>query len=304
MSCFWWLKADKKSNVPSHIPHHENSIPSPQLRQSDFRYQRMQKLKSRTGHQECGEEHETKCIQGYPPAPTTFLIVETDDIYAEHPFIYAKIVPSANTILLIDTGCGGASNDPDIEITSLREFLETTAVADNGGKPLNEQGRMRYVIVLSHCHYDHILGVEQFTVDSPILASAYSPSFISPINLPAHSLCKGLAVRTPTYTPILVPHQSSILGGGAPLGVTLFHTPGHTPDELALWDEKEKMLYVGDTLYEWEHIIFPNEGNIMTWLSSLDALVALVAQSPSPNEIRINCGHRTALRPALEQKTA
>ena len=87
---------------------------------------------------------------------STFLIIEVDDIYDEHPFIYAKLVPAARTILLLDTGCGGRSNDPDVGVTSLREFIETVPIDDNDGKPLNHGGALRYVVVLSHCHYDHI----------------------------------------------------------------------------------------------------------------------------------------------------
>jgi len=89
--------------------------------------------------------------------PSTFLIIEHSDVYSEHPFIYAKIIPSANTIVIIDTGCGGATNDETINLKSLREFIETVGIEDNeGDKPLNEGGKMRYIVVLSHCHYDHI----------------------------------------------------------------------------------------------------------------------------------------------------
>lgn len=35
--------------------------------------------------------------------PTTFLITEFDDIYYEHPFIYAKLLPAARTLLLLDS---------------------------------------------------------------------------------------------------------------------------------------------------------------------------------------------------------
>lgn len=87
---------------------------------------------------------------------TTFLIVEWDDVFNEHPFIYAKVVPSAKTILIIDTGCGGATHNPEIGLKSLREFIETVDVPDNNGKPLNEGGKMKYIVVESHCHYDHI----------------------------------------------------------------------------------------------------------------------------------------------------
>ena len=76
-----------------------------------------------------------------------------------------------------------------------------------------------------------------------------------------------------------------------PLGVVVLHTPGHTPDELALWDESETMLYVGDTLYEWAHIIFPSEGSIVQWLQTVDGLIALV--TPFPGAIETKPGAAT-----------
>ncbi|KAF7330506.1 Molybdopterin synthase sulfur carrier subunit [Mycena venus] len=201
--------------------------------------------------------------------PTTFLISEYNDIYGEHPQIFVKLIRSARTILIIDTGCGGATVDPDIEITSLRKFIEEVQLDCNGGRPLNEGKHMEYVVIATHCHYDHILGMEQFN-DSRILASSHSPSFVSPSNLPTHSLCESMGIPTPSYTPILVPHEYAILG------MYIFHTPGHTPDELAVYDAAEKMLYVGDSLYEEEAIIFPNEGSIVEWMSSIEYLIVFV----------------------------
>ncbi|KIM39766.1 hypothetical protein M413DRAFT_182628 [Hebeloma cylindrosporum] len=195
--------------------------------------------------------------------PSTFLIKEYDDIYSEQPHIYAKVIPAANTILLIDTGCGGASNNPKVNVKSLRHFIESFKIEDNDGLPLNDGGAMDYVVVLTHCHYDHILGVEDFK-DSLILASGYSPSFLDQAVFSEHSLCNTLGIRTPQYSPTLVPHQYSITSSNIdriPLGVTILHTPGHTPDEVALYDEAEMMLYVGDSLYEYEPIIF-SEGRI------------------------------------------
>ncbi|KAG2133646.1 Metallo-hydrolase/oxidoreductase [Suillus bovinus] len=219
---------------------------------------------------------------------TTFLIVEWDDIFNEHPFIYAKVVPSAKTILIMDTGCGGATHNPQIGLKSLREFIETVAVPDNNGKPLNEGGKMKYIVVESHCHYDHILGVEQFAADSPIIGSGHSPAFVSPENFPANSECNALGLRAPIYELTLIT-SSSVL-----------HTPGHTPDELALWDADEKMLYAGDTLYEDDPIIFPSGGSLPVWFSTIDQLIELVKAQPDSENVMINCGHATALRPALE----
>lgn len=88
--------------------------------------------------------------------PSTFVINEYADIYDEHPLIYTKICAEINVIVIIDTGCGGATDDEDIDLKSLRSFIERVPVRDNGGKPLNQGGKMKYIVVLSHCHYDHI----------------------------------------------------------------------------------------------------------------------------------------------------
>src|SRR5215471_4777613 len=72
---------------------------------------------------------------------TTFKIVENDQWY-ENPIIYVKIYD--RVVVLLDTGCGGASIDPDVAVTSIREFLETYPVSDNNGLPLNQNGAKDY----------------------------------------------------------------------------------------------------------------------------------------------------------------
>jgi len=84
---------------------------------------------------------------------TTFLIVE-DDQWKEYPFIYVKTYKS--TLLLIDTGCGGSVSGGTDKLTSLREFLETYPVPDNGNIPLNHGSEKTYIVICSHCHFDHI----------------------------------------------------------------------------------------------------------------------------------------------------
>ena len=87
---------------------------------------------------------------------TTFVINEHKDSYDERPLIYAKLLLEHEHMVIIDTGCGGATEDPKIDLKSLRTFIETVQIRGNDDKPLNEGGRMKYIIVLTHCHYDHI----------------------------------------------------------------------------------------------------------------------------------------------------
>lgn len=231
--------------------------------------------------------------------PTTWVLTEHSDSYDEHPLIYVKLIPDQGVMLIIDTGCGGATDDDEIDVRSLREYIETVNIPANDNLPLNKDGALRYAVLLTHCHYDHILGVEQFA-DSTILASAHTPSFIAPEHLPRHSLCEDLHIPTPQYTATLVQHHER-LRDVWPANVKALHTPGHTPDELAVWDEDERVLYVGDTLYEWAHIIFPNEGSIVDWLYSVDILIDLVGKD---KPALICAGHVTAGRPAREVLTA
>lgn len=143
------------------------------------------------------------------------------------------------------------------------------------------------------------MGVEDFAKDSQILASNHSSSFLDPSNLPTHTLCKYLDIPVPSYKPTLVPHQHAVrrdqTHSKSPwTGLRIIHTPGHTPDEIAIWDAGERMLFVGDTLYEHAPIIFPSEGSIVTWFKSVDALLELVGTEATS----ISCGHETAGEPA------
>ena len=44
------------------------------------------------------------------------------------------------------------------------------------------------------------------------MVSGNDPDFISPANLPEHSLCDSLGITTPTYTPKLLPTYREEMG--------------------------------------------------------------------------------------------
>ena len=248
---------------------------------------------------------------------TTFLIHEKDK-YTEHPFIYAKVYDDLPVIVLSDTGCGGGVSE-NLCFTNLKVFLETCPVDSNGGRPLNPQDSSgkptrKYIIICTHCHYDHILGLEHFQDAAPeIVASWEGKSFIEQ-NLPEHSLCKFLDIDTPRYK---VTHWARDLGtisfDGKPLNIQIIHTPGHTPDELAWYDQQERHLFVGDSFYERlardgsyeQAILFPKEGNIIEYQKSLDKLLSFVeAENTGDNahkaQLRVGCGHVTSSVDAKE----
>lgn len=64
---------------------------------------------------------------------------------------------------------------------------------------------------------------------------------------------------------------------GDDLGLVIYHTPGHTPDQLAVWDPQERVIFVGDTMYEWAPIVFPLEADLKLYSNTLGKLKSLVA---------------------------
>lgn len=82
------------------------------------------------------------------------------------------------------------------------------------------------------------------------------------------------------------------------LDLFIYHTPGHTPDELAIWDPRERFIFVGDTMYERAPIIFPLEGNLQDYTSTLFKLRDLIKTwnggAAAGARVKMACGHVTS----------
>ncbi|QIW99486.1 hypothetical protein AMS68_005004 [Peltaster fructicola] len=205
-------------------------------------------------------------------------------------------------------------------LTTREPFLETYPVPERYGKPLNPGGALQYVIILSHCHYDHIGGIEQFLEggNTEIIASAAGRDFIES-DLAAHSLCKHMNIPTPSFKVthwaqsnerLTWPLRKSLPGDNAALqvdrdqpadlGIIVLHTPGHTPDSLCWFDYDERTLYVGDTLYmlgsELEPIYIPPQGDLVEWFHSLEKITTFILRNQLPGvhgELLVSASHTT-----------
>jgi glyoxylase-like metal-dependent hydrolase (beta-lactamase superfamily II) len=163
----------------------------------------------------------------------------------------------------------------------------------------------------SHCHFDHIGGMEAFDRSgAKIVASSFNKSFIAPENLAADSLTEAFGTVTPNYTYDAFADQNEWLQyEGLDLGLQALHTPGHTPDSMAVYDEGERWLYSGDTLYKrlvrmpwgdiWDvPIILPLQGDWKDYVTSIKELLAFVNkkdQGATPEKrVRLSAGHSTS----------
>ncbi|KAF2489368.1 hypothetical protein BU16DRAFT_531686 [Lophium mytilinum] len=249
--------------------------------------------------------------------PSAYLIRENDN-FGEHPHIYAKICSSDtfSIIVLSDTGVGTNIPNPHYSSSSSQSsqpkfwnigtFLEHT---------INPGSRMPNVVITTHCHYDHILGIEHLPQADPplpssvsashrhgvdttskpplaheptrkqptiVLASSNSIDFLSPYSrLQRHSLCDRLNLRAPWYRITWAKDLSYVTYedplGGLPLqtNIQILHTPGHTPDSLSWFDAETRLLCVGDSLYETES----QETRDTPWGEEPRAAVILVKES-------------------------
>jgi glyoxylase-like metal-dependent hydrolase (beta-lactamase superfamily II) len=107
-------------------------------------------------------------------------------------------------------------------------------------------------IVVTHHHPDHAPG-------APRLADASG----APV----------LAFAPREGEERLTPGQVLEVGGSR---LRVVHTPGHTPDHVALWLEEEEALFTGDTvLGRGTSVVDPPEGDMGAYLRSLRELLAL-----------------------------
>ncbi|KAF2148492.1 hypothetical protein K461DRAFT_329994 [Myriangium duriaei CBS 260.36] len=272
---------------------------------------------------------------------STFVITE-DDSYGEKPLMYAKIYDDPPALLLSDTGCNSPSeNSKNAQFIRLRDFLEHYPIPDLG-EPINPDGRRAYVVIATHCHYDHIGGISQFrstennNQQADVVASNDGAPFVLE-DLWEHSLYKDLGLPEPDYRPsIWAQHKSQLFFdqgsvhavphdeidrvkalGYHDLDITILNTPGHTPDELAWYDRKERHLFVGDSMYYTGGqgpfpgtfagpIILPKEADLVAYMRSMREMLQFVVQenacgeAGSERKLRVGCGHVNSDEDAFE----
>ncbi|KAL2435095.1 hypothetical protein ABEF95_013080 [Exophiala dermatitidis] len=301
----------------------------------------------------------------------------------------------SEVIVLSDTGCGtevangsdsyahspgpclapAAATSEDVVETAHRRQPAVWNIGTFLEHTLNPDGRIPYLVITTHCHYDHIMGIWKLpppprryllrqpsepsqllqeqsdkneerdggmdstmasfdhkhralpqpttTTMTTILASSDAKHSVTPYsNLQRYSLCEKLGLKAPqyavgiwaqdmlrvVYTPP-PPLPSADPGGGRDedddteddaanisTGITILHTPGHTPDSLAWYDEDTRTICVGDSFYFKETgttrsapwgpeppmpIIFNMESLLADWWESAKKILDFVRQKNS-----------------------
>ena len=121
------------------------------------------------------------------------------------------------------------------------------------GKYLAEHAEMRgwtiERLLLTHCHFDHIGGAEDFSIrtGASIYAAEDSPRYYGNPNWNL-SLWGGGAV-TLTDVRTFADRETIALAANPDFSLNVRYTPGHTTDSCIFYSARDGVAFVGDTIF-------------------------------------------------------
>lgn len=182
-----------------------------------------------------------------------------------------------NTIVLWDDKTKDAAIiDPGISNKDEEKILEDFV----GSNDL----KIKYLIN-THCHLDHILGCGY-------IKRKFNPEFYAPEkdillleNATQQAEMFGLTIEQPPFPDKIINEQTELYLGQSSL--KFLFTPGHTPGEMCIYLENEKICITGDVLFK-EGI-----GRTDLWGGDYDTLIDSIQKNllTLPDETKIYPGH-------------
>ena len=189
------------------------------------------------------------------------------NVFAENTLV---ISDETGECIIVDAGNYSAKED-----SMLSKYI-----ADNGLKPV--------MAVNTHGHVDHMLGV-QYVKDTYGVPSAMHGKDIFLLDTaPSYAPSFGLKVENVPVVDIDLAETDEIKFGNTAFRV--IETPGHTPGHVSLYNEENKLLITGDTLFRESIGRTDLAGGDYSWIMSsiLDKLM------PLGGDVRFYPGHGPA----------
>lgn len=143
---------------------------------------------------------------------------------------------------VIKTNCYIISNEKTNEAIILDP-------ADNGEeiiKVLEEQKLIPIAILLTHGHFDHIMGAKDLKqrYEMPVYASLAEKDLVADVKMNGALLIRKIFTLVPDL--YLNDGEELNLAG---INIKVIHTPGHTIGGVCYYIEEESVLFSGDTLF-------------------------------------------------------
>ncbi len=191
---------------------------------------------------------------------------------------YVLYQPHAEAVV-IDPAC--STNE---EFQELIDFIE-------------QQGLALKFLVNTHCHIDHILGIQMLKEHFGVKAYAHIDDFPLLQMAPGHAMMFGLYLDS-------VPSIDDTLNHGSVFNINdtkieVIHTPGHTKGGICLYSENDKFLITGDTLFNL------SIGRTDLPGGSYDTLVKSIKEKLMvlPDDVQVYPGHGNRTSIGFERKS-
>lgn len=148
-------------------------------------------------------------------------------------------------------------------------------------------------IVLTHGDWDHVLGPERLLADDIITHTSYPTEMITKSESTLRQLTQwernAAILRT---KPFVLPKPTRLVEHGgvidvAPFHFTVIHAPGHAPEQIALYEPEQGILWAADMLSDIE-IPFVCS-SVRAYINTLQCLRSLSIEAAIP-------GHGSVLR--------
>jgi glyoxylase-like metal-dependent hydrolase (beta-lactamase superfamily II) len=197
---------------------------------------------------------------------------------------------------------GGSADSRDNADGSGSQDAQPCAVIDPGAEADRIIGELERLhlrpayILLTHGHFDHIAGLPRLAAVFPeavIAIHRLDSEYLGPASLSVHQRSFSAAAGNSAYVDELwedMPSPSLLLEDGDSIGpFKALHFPGHTPGSAGFYDEAEKILFSGDTLFR------GNYGRTDLPGGNQDALIASLKRIAAMDDgIKVYPGHDKA----------
>lgn len=146
--------------------------------------------------------------------------------FQENTFI---LYDDTKECIVIDAGC-----NEEYEFQQIDQFIQ-------------ENNLQLKSVVNTHCHIDHIMGNAYLTKKYNVDSVAHKEDMPLIERSKDMAMAFGFEVEEPPVPNILVDEGDEIKFGNTVLQVR--HVPGHSPGSIALYNENENYVIVGDVLF-------------------------------------------------------
>lgn len=102
-------------------------------------------------------------------------------------------------------------------------------------------------LVNTHCHFDHIFGVEKFRQHYPLKWEANHNDQFLVDGAPSQAAMFGLSIQPISPADIFL-NEGDVVSVGS-LNFEVLHIPGHSPGSICFYEREQQMVFTGDVLF-------------------------------------------------------